>query len=74
MASRRLRAKVSGASEQYALVGAATRAVSYTHLNVTLGESNASFVEVVAGLTAGESVAVNDMKDFESYKSLTIKH
>ena len=42
--------------------------------NVTLGESNASFVEVVAGLTAGESVAVNDMKDFESYKSLTIKH
>ncbi len=42
--------------------------------NVTLGESNASFVEVVAGLSAGESVAVNDMKDFESYKSLTIKH
>ncbi len=40
---------------------------------VRLGDSNRLKVEVVEGIRPGERVVCTDMKDFEKYKTLTIK-
>ena len=40
---------------------------------VKLGDSNREYVEVISGLNPGDSVAVNDMEQFKSNKSLKIK-
>lgn len=40
---------------------------------IKLGDSNSSWVEVVAGLQPGEKVAINDMESYDSYSKLKIE-
>ena len=41
--------------------------------NVTLGDSNFDYVEVISGLSPGEEVVISDMSDFKTKKKLSIK-
>ncbi len=41
--------------------------------NVTLGDSNFDYVEVVAGLSPGERVVISDMSDFRESRSIRLE-
>ena len=40
---------------------------------IELGESNYEFIEVLSGITEGETVVISDMSDYEKYKRVNLK-
>ena len=60
-----------GANSQMVFVEQGNKLVRH---EVTFGESNFDYVEVVKGLNAGEKVVVSDMSDYERHQELKIKN